>query len=34
MNFLLIAGIIFLYLFLLGLAGDLDRRFHKGNKEF
>lgn len=34
MNLLLIAGIIFFYIFLLGLAGDLDKRFHKGNKEF
>ncbi len=34
MNILLIAGIVFLYLFLLGLAGDLDRKFQKRNEEF
>ena len=34
MNILLIAGIIFLYMFLLGLAGDLDKRIQKGEKGF
>lgn len=34
MNFLLIAGLIFLYLFLFGLAGELDKRYQNSNKEF
>ena len=34
MNLLLIAGIIFLYMFLLGLAGELDKRIQKREKEF
>lgn len=34
MNILLIAGLIFFYLFLLGLAGDLDKMIQKGEKEF
>lgn len=34
MNLLLIAGLIFFYLFLLGLAGDLDKKYQKSRKEF
>lgn len=34
MNLLLIAGIIFLYMFLFGLAGELDKKIQKREKEF